>query len=325
MSATRRHLLQGATALIASSALPGFAQNGYPSKPVTLVVSYPPGGQNDITARVVAQPLADYWGAPMLVDNRAGASGAIGAQMVAKAAPDGYTLLLMAINHTILPALKASMPYDVEKDFAPVSLVASFPIVLVVNPSLPVHSVQEFIAYAKARPGEVSFGSSGTGGGEHLAGELFCNQAGVKLLHVPYKGSAPAVTDLLGGQIQAMFCAAPGALQHIKGGKLRALGISSKRRALVLPEVPTIDEAGVPGYESNSWVGVVAPAGTPPAIIEKINANLRRSLDDPAVKARLLELSGEPMPGTPQQFQSFIQAETAKWARTVKQANIEVS
>lgn len=324
MFVTRRHLLQGATALAAGGALPAFAQQNYPTRPVTLVVSFPPGGQNDIAARIVAQPMAGYWGSNMVVDNRSGASGAIGAQMVAKANPDGYTLLLLAINHTILPALRASMPYDVNKDFSPVSMVASFPIVLVVNPSLPIHSVQEFIDYAKKNEGKVSFGSSGVGGGEHLAGELFCSQAGVKLLHVPYKGSAPAVTDLVGGQIQAMFCAAPGALAHIKSGSLRAIGISSARRSQVLPDVPTIAEAGVPGYEAGSWVGVVAPAGTPQAVIETINANLRRALDDQGIKERLLELCGEPAPGTPQQFTDFIEAETTKWARTVKQANIEI-
>ena len=325
MSITRRQLLGSTAALAPLAALPASAQERYPARPVTLVVSYPPGGQNDITARVVAQGMGDNWGSQVIVDNKAGASGAIGAQLVARAAPDGYTLLLLAINHTILPALRASMPYDVMRDFAPVSLVASFPIVLVVNPSLPIHSVAEFIAYAKANPGRVSFGSSGVGGGEHLAGELFCNQAGIKLLHVPYKGSAPAITDLLGGQIQAMFCAAPGALPNIQSGKLRPLGISSRQRSAILPDVPTIDEAGVPGYASNSWVGIVAPAGTPEAVVERINANLQQTLNDKAIKTRLLELCGEPVPGTPAQFGDFIKAEGAKWAATVKQANIEIS
>ncbi len=321
---SRRHLLQGATALAAAPTLSAFAQDGYPARPVTLVVAYPAGGQNDITARVVTQPLGGYWGQPVLVDNRAGAGGAIGAQLVAKAAPDGYSLLLLAINHVILTALKSDLPYNLEKDFAPVSLMAVFPIILVVNPSLPFKSVKELVAYAKTHPGELTFASSGAGGGGHLAAELFCAKTGVKMLHVPYKGDAPALTDLLGGQTSCMFCAASSVLPFIRSGKLRALGISTTRRSALLPEVPTIAEAGVPGYESNSWVGVVAPAGTPAAVVDKISANLRRSLDDPAIKAKVIDGGGEAQAGTPQQFRDFIQAEKTKWAGIIKQANIHI-
>ena len=321
---TRRTLLQRALALGAAAALPVRAQGTYPTRPVTLIVAYPPGGPNDITARVVTQPVAGYWGQPVVVDNRAGAGGAIGAQAAARSAPDGYTLFLAAINHVILQSLKTDLPYDLERDFIPVCLFATYPQILVVNPTLEVKSVAELIAYAKANPGKLTYASSGPGGGEHLAGELFCAQAGVKMLHVPYKGSAPGMTDLLGGQVQLMFSTAPTSVPHIKSGKLRALGISSKQRSAVMPELPTIAESGLPGYESNSWNGVLAPTGTPPAVITRINAMLVRALAEPAVKAKVLELSGEVAPGTPADFQQFIRAESVKWAGIVKQANIKL-
>lgn len=318
----RRCFLATMASLAAAGWLPSAASDSYPAKPVTVVVAYPPGGQNDVAARIVTQPLAAYLNQPVIVENRAGAGGIIGAQMAAKSAPDGYTFLLAAINHSILTTLKPNMSYDLEKDFVPVGMVAAFPIILVTNLSLPFKSVQELIAYAKANPNKLSYGSSGSGGGTHLAAELFCSMTGIKMLHVPYKGSAPAMTDLLGGHIQLMFADSPSALPQIKKGKLRALGISARQRSVLMPELPTIAEAGVPGYESNSWVGIVAPAGTPAPIIAKVNADLVKSLNDPTVKTKLLEVGGEPMPGNPEQFGKFIHSETVKWAKIIKEANI---
>lgn len=318
----RRQLLAAIAGLAAAGWLPSAAADTYPSKSVTLIVAYPPGGQNDVAARLVTQPLASYLSQSVIVENRAGAGGIIGAQAAARSAPDGYTFLLAAINHSILTTLKPNMPYDLEKDFLPVGMVAAFPIILVVNPSLPFKSVQELVAYAKANPNKLTYGSSGPGGGTHLAAELFCSMTGIKMLHVPYKGSAPAMTDLLGGHIQLMFADSPSAMPQIKKDKLRPLGISARQRSALIPELPTIAEAGVPGYESNSWVGIVAPKGTPAAIVARVNADLVKSLNDETVKTKLLEIGGEPMPGTPDQFGKFIHSETLKWAKIIKEANI---
>lgn len=322
MIKTRRQFLAAAAGIAASTVMPGAHAAAYPEKPVTIVVAYPPGGQNDVAARIAGQGLSSHFNQSVIVENRAGAGGIIGAQAVAKAAPDGYTFLLVAINHSILTALKPNMPYSLEKDFAPVGMVAAFPIILVTNPSLPFNSVSDLIAYAKANPNKLTYGSSGAGGGTHMAAELFCNLTGVKMLHVPYKGSAPAIADLLGGHVQLMFADSPSALPHVKSGKLRALGISSRARSALVPDLPTISEAGVRGYEANSWVGLAAPAGTPAAIINKVSADLALSLNDPALKARLLAIGGEPMPGSAQQFGAFIQSENAKWVKIVKEGNI---
>ncbi|MGV3656133.1 MAG: Bug family tripartite tricarboxylate transporter substrate binding protein [Noviherbaspirillum sp.] len=319
----RRRILTAAAGIAALELFPTFASAAtYPEKPVTIVVAYPPGGQNDVAGRIAAQALAGSLGQPVIVENRAGAGGIIGAQAVARAAPDGYTFLLAAINHSILTTLKAKMPYDLEKDFDPVGKVAAFPIILVTSPAQPFKTVQELIAFAKANPNKLTYGSSGNGGGTHLAAELFCSMAGVKMLHVPYKGSAPAMTDLLGGHVQLMFADSPTALPHIKTGKLRPLGISSRQRSALMPELPTIAESGVAGYESNSWVGLVAPHGTPDAVVNKVNAALVKALNDPAVKAKLLDIGGEPMPDKPEQFGQFIHSETKKWAKIIKDANI---
>lgn len=319
---SRRRLLTTVASLAALGWLPSAAADTYPAKSITLIVAYPPGGQNDVAARLVTQPLAAYLSQSVVVENRAGAGGIIGAQAAAKSVPDGYTFLLAAINHSILTTLKPNMPYDLEKDFVPVGMVAAFPIILVIGPSLPLKSVQDLIAYARANPGKLTYGSSGSGGGTHLAAELFCSMTGTKMLHVPYKGSAPAMTDLLGGHIQMMFADSPTAVPQIKKDKLRALGISARQRSALMPDLPTIGEAGVPGYESNSWVGIVAPAGTPRPVIAKVNAELVKSLNDATVKTKLLEIGGEPMPGSPEQFGKFIHSETLKWAKIIKEANI---
>lgn len=321
VATTRRQLLIASAGVAASIALPASGAGTYPERPVMIVVAYPPGGQNDVAARIAAKALSTQLKQPVIVDNKAGAGGIVGAQAASRAPPDGYTLLLVAINHSILTALKPNMPYNLEKDFAPIGMLAAFPIILVTHPSLAVTSVKDLIAYAKANPNKLTYGSSGPGGGTHLAAELFCNLAGVKMMHVPYKGSAPAITDLLGGHIQLMFADSPSALPHIKTGKLNPLGISSRTRSPLVPEVPTIAEA-LPGYESNSWVGLAAPAGTPPDVIRTLSAELVKSLNDPGVNASLLQIGGEPRAGTPDEFRAFIQAENQKWARIVKEAKI---
>ena len=297
----------------------------YPVKPIRLVVPFPPGGATDIHARAVAQKLTDAWGQSVIVDNRPGAGGNIGSELVAKAAPDGYTLEMGTVGtHAINASLYSKMPYDHVRDFAPVILVAGVPNVLVVNPGLPVNSVQELIAYAKANPGKLNFASSGSGTSIHLAGELFKVMAGVQMTHVPYKGSSPALQDLLGGQVQLMFDNLPPSLPHIKAGKLRALGVTSATRAPALPDVPTIAESGLPGFEASSWFGVLAPAGTPPAIIAKLNAEIAKWLDTPEAKEKMLALGANAAGGTPEDFAKHIAAETAKWAKVVKESGAKV-
>ena len=297
-----------------------YAQAGsYPTKPIRLVVPFPPGGATDILARAIGQRFSEVLGQPVIVDNRPGAGGNIGSELVAKAAPDGYTLLMGTVGtHAINPSLYAKMPYDHVKDFAPVILVAGVPNVLVVHPSVPARTVGEFIAYAKANPGKLNFASSGSGTSIHLAGELFKVMAGVQMTHIPYKGSAPAIQDLLGGQVQLMFDNLPSALPQIKAGKLRALAVTSANRTPALPDVPTVAEAGLAGFEASSWFGVLAPAGTPPATIARLNAEGVKWLATPEAKERMHNLGANAAGGTPEDFAAHIRAETVKWARVVK-------
>jgi tripartite-type tricarboxylate transporter receptor subunit TctC len=321
-SIARRHVLALAGALLCASALPAFAQS-YPGKPVRFIVPFPPAGPVDTTARAFTQKLSGYWGQQALVENRAGAGGIVGAEAAAKSAGDGYTFFVGSIHHSVLPSLNPKLPYSIEKDFVPVTFAAQFPIILVAHPSVPAQTVQELIAYAKKNPGKLAFGSAGNGGGTHLAGELFKSLAGVDLLHVPFKGSAPAMTDLLGGQVQLMFSDAPTALPHIKSGRVRALGVGSPKRSALVPDVPTIAESGVKGYDAYSWAGVFAPAGTPKEIVAKVNADIVKALSDAEVRKRLLEAGAEAAPGTPDQFGAFVKAEIAKWAKVVQDANIK--
>ena len=273
------------TALLALPAIANAQTPAYPTKPIRLVVPFPAGGATDILAREVAKHLTETWGQSVVVDNRPGAGGNIGSELVAKSPPDGYTLEMGTVGtHAINASLYSKMPYDHVKDFVPVILVAGVPNVLVVNPSVPVNSVQEFIAYAKANPGKLNFASSGSGTSIHLSGELFKVMAGVQMTHVPYKGSAPALQDLLGGQVQLMFDNLPPSLPQIKAGKLRALAVTSATRAPALPDVPTVAEAGLPGFEASSWFGVLAPAGTPPAIVAKLHGALMTVMKDPGVR-----------------------------------------
>jgi len=314
-----------AGALLAAFALLSHAQAPFPSKPIRIVVPFPAGGTTDILARAVAQKLTETLGQSVVVDNRPGAGGNIGAELVAKSPPDGYTLLMGTVGtHAINPSLYAKMPYDHVKDFTPVILVAGVPNVLVVNPSVPANSVQELIAYIKANPGKVNFASSGSGTSIHLSGELFKTMAGVSMTHVPYKGSSPALTDLMGGQVQLMFDNLPSSLPQIKAGKLRALAVTSAQRASALPDVPTVAEAGLPGFEASSWFGLLAPAGTPKDVVTKLNAEVAKWLATPEAREKLASQGAIAAGQSPDDFTRHIAAETAKWQKVVKESGAKV-
>ena len=320
-------LLTRATTFVAIAAFAALAhaQASYPSKPIRLVVPFPAGGTTDILARAVAQRLTETMGQPVVVDNRAGAGGNIGADMVAKAPPDGYTLLMGTVGtHAINASLYAKMPYDHVRDFAPVILVAGVPNVLVVNPALPVNSVQELIAYGTANPGKLNFASSGNGTSIHLAAELFKTMTGVQMAHVPYKGSAPALVDLAGGQVQLMFDNLPSSLALIKAGKLKALAVTSAQRSAALPDVPTVAESGLAGFEASSWFGLLAPAGTPKDIIAKLNGEVTKWLATPEAKEKLAAQGAIPAGRSPDDFMRHIAAETVKWQKVVKDSGAKV-
>ncbi|MDM0069822.1 tripartite tricarboxylate transporter substrate binding protein [Variovorax sp. J31P207] len=310
-----------ATAVLALSPLAASAQAAFPSKPITIIVPFSAGGTTDILARVVGLYMSRDLGQPVVVDNRAGAGGNIGGQAAARSPADGYTLFMGTVGtHAINQSLYKKMPFDPIKDFAPLTRVAMVPNLLVANPSQPFKNVKEMIAYAKANPGKINFGSSGNGSSIHLSGELFKQMAGVDMQHVPYRGSAPAVSDLLGGQIAIMFDNMPSAIPHVKGGKLRALAVTTAKRSPALPDVPTIAEAGVPGYEATSWFGLLAPAGTPAPVVAKLNASILKALADPEVKKKLAEQGAEPHGEKPEQFAAFIESETLKWGKVVKES-----
>jgi tripartite-type tricarboxylate transporter receptor subunit TctC len=320
-SPLRRFAIGASLALVAAWA----SAQTYPAKPIRIVVPFPPGGATDILARDVAQKLSEAWGQQVIVDNRPGAGGNIGSELVAHSAPDGYTLEMGTVGtHAINASLYAKMPYDHVKDFAPVILVAGVPNVLVVNPAVPANSVAELIAYAKANPGKLNFASSGNGTSIHLSGELFKVMAGVQMTHIPYKGSAPAMQDLLGGQVQLMFDNLPPSLPQIKAGKVRALAVTSLTRAPALPDVPTVAEAGLPGFEASSWFGILAPAGTPPAIVARLNAEIAKWLATPEAKEKLSKQGANAAGGTPEDFAKHIAAETAKWAKVVKDSGAKI-
>jgi tripartite-type tricarboxylate transporter receptor subunit TctC len=309
--------------LVFAFASHAFAQTDYPSRPIRLVVTVPPGGAADFIARLVGGKLSESLGQPVLVENRGGAGGTIAADAVAKAAPDGYTVLQNSITtHGVGPHLYAKLPYDPVKDFAPVSGLALLPLIMAVNSDLPPKSVSEFIAYSKAN--NVNFASSGNGGAPHMAAELFKSVTGAPLTHVPYKGSGPAVADLVGGRVQIMFDAAPSLIAHIRSGRLRVLAAASAERNRLLPEVPTFGELGHPKVAVSLWYGLLAPAGTPKPIVDKLNRDVARALGSPDVREKLLAQGAEPMPGTPEAFASFMQEEMAKWAPVVKQAGVKL-
>lgn len=322
-SSTRRTLTLAAASALGLLALTPLAAQAqaFPTKAITIVVPFSAGGTTDILARVLGQFMSKDLGQPVIIDNRAGAGGNIGTQLVARAAPDGYTILMGTVGtHAINQSLYPKLAFDPIKDFAPLTRVALVPNLLVANPAQPFKTVKELIAYARANPGKVTFGSSGSGTSIHLSGEMFKQMAGVDLQHVAYKGSAPAVNDLLGNHIAIMFDNMPSAISHVKAGKLRPLAVTTATRSPALPDVPTIAEAGVPGYEATSWFGLLAPAGTPAPVVARLNTAILKALADPDVKKKLLEQGAEPAGETPAQFAAFIASETVKWGKIVKQS-----
>jgi tripartite-type tricarboxylate transporter receptor subunit TctC len=294
----------------------------YPNKPIRLVVPFPPGGGTDIVARTVAAKLGETLHTSVVVDNRAGAGGTIGTEIVSRAEPDGYTLALVSGSHVINPSIYPKLPYDTMRDFAPVTLLVSAPAVLVVNKSLPVNTVQDLIKLAKSKPGKLFFASAGVGTPPHLAGELFKTMAGVDIVHVPYKGNAQVLTDTISGQVSLTFPTLPSAMPFVKNGTLRALGVTGLHRSPSAPDVPTIAESGVPGYDATSWYGVVAPAGTPAPVVAKLHEALASSLKQPDVQKVLADLGLEPVGNTPAEFTAQIKTEIEKWATVVKQNHL---
>src|SRR5262245_27423843 len=296
----------------------------YPRKPVRMIIPYPPGGPTDILGRIVAQNLTEKLGQQVVVENKPGASGMIGADLVAKAPPDGYTLLANASIHVINPSLYKNPSYDAIKDFTPVSLIAEVPLVLVVAPELPVKSVKDLIALAKSSSGKLNFASSGNAAAPHLAGEAFKIATGVDMQHVPYKGSGPALTDLMGGQVQLMFDSLPSSISHVKSGKLRAIAVTTAKRSSALPSVPTIAESGVPGFDISTWYGIWAPAGTPKEIVGKLSGEIAKIVKVPDVRERLAGLGAEPVGNSPDEFAAYCRSELAKWAKIVKASGATV-
>lgn len=308
-----------ALAVIAPAVAHGQA---YPSRPIRVIVPQSAGGSTDLVARAVGQRMADALGQPVVVDNRPGAGSINGTDIAAKATPDGYTLLVVAASFTITPNIRRKVPYDVIRDFTPVSQLVTLPHIVVVQPSLPVKSVKDLIALAKAKPGELNFASSGIGTSTHMATELFMYLTDTKMVNIPYKGGAPGMTALLGGQVQLYFAAISTAIPHVRAGRLRALAVSTAKRSIAAPEYPTLQEAGVPEYEHASWVGMLAPDQTPRAVITQLHGQAVMALEVPEVKTQLLRSGVEPLGSSPKQFEHLIKTEVAKWARIVKAAGI---
>ena len=315
------HLAAGAAALPTVSRI-ARAQT-YPSRPVHWIVSFPAGGPNDIVARIIGQYLSDHLGQQFVIENRAGAGGNIGMQSVLTSAPDGYTIAFVGPNYAINATLYEKLPFNFIRDSAPVAGTMRLANVMEVQPAVPANTVAEFIAYAKANPGKINFASGGVGTSPHLSGELFKTMTETNIVHVPYRGTAPALTDLVAGQVQVMFDNIPGSIGHIRTGKVRALGVTAAKRVAALPDVPTIGET-VPGYDVSIWYGIAAPRGTPPEIVEKLNQAVNAVLAYPKLQARLAELGGEPMPMTPAEFGKLVAEETEKWAKVIRAANIKV-
>jgi tripartite-type tricarboxylate transporter receptor subunit TctC len=315
-------LLLGGSAASAQTASTPADPDNYPSRTIRYVVPYPPGGFNDTLARIVSQKLAEAWGVPVVVENRPGGGTLIGTESVAKAAPDGYTLLGVAFPFGTNPSIYKNIPYDTVKDFTPLIFAGQTQNLLVIRPSMPINSVKELIDYARKNPGKVSYGSTGIGSSNHLSMELFKSMAGIDIMHVPYKGSAPMVNDLLGGHIDLAFDNTPNVLPQVNADKLRALGVSSKARSALAANVPTVSEAGVPGYEVTVWFGIVGPAGMRPELVQKLNAEMNAIFGMDDVKRRFVDQGVEPVGGTPSQFADHIRDEIQKWAKVVKDANI---
>ena len=311
-----------ATTALATAA----AAQSYPTKPIRMVVGFPPGGGTDVVARIIAPRLSESLGQPIVIDNRPGATGTVAAGMVAKAPADGYTIMMGHVSvNAIAPSLFAKLPYDVEKDFAPITLTASVPHFIVVHPSLPVTSVKELIAYARTRDGKLSFPSAGNGSTPHLAGEMFKTMAGVNLLHVPYKGTGQSMQDLLGGQHQVAFDTLPACAPHVRANRLRPLAVTSAKRLAEFPDVPTVEQAGVAGYQMTTWYGVFAPAGTPRPIVERLHGEISKTMQTPDTRARLLEAGADDtVTRSPAEFAAIVRADTVRYAKIVKQAGVRI-
>jgi len=321
---SKGHRAIGLAALIAAAAAGPAAAQPYPGKAVRLIVPFPPGGGTDIVSRVLGQKLQEVWGQQILIDNRPGASTIIGSEIVARAAPDGYTMLMASINHTINPSLYPKIPYDSVRDFTPVTFVAWQPLILVTHPALPVRSAKELIALATRRAGELNYASSGAGGPLHLAAELFNTLAGLRMNHIPYKGSGPAEVDLIAGQVQLMFAGPVSALPQVRAGKMRVLAVTSEKRVAALPDAPTIAEAALPGYEAITWWGVMGPAALPRTIVDRWQGAIARALQLPDVNERLVGQGAVPVGGPPEDFARRVREEIEKWGRIVRQANVKV-
>ena len=294
-----------------------FAQS-YPTKPIRIIVPFPAGGATDIFTRLISQKLTENLGQQVLVDNRAGASGIIGTEILVKSAPDGYTLMITATHHAINPSLYKKLPYDTAQDLVALTLVATSPNILLAHPSFPANTVQELIAMAKAKPGQLNFASTGIGGSNHLSGEMFKSMAGIDMVHIPYKGAAPAMNDLLGGQVSLMFDTPAAGLPHIRAGKLKALAVTSAKRTAIAPDIPTIAESGVPGYEALSWFAMYGPAKMPKEIVTRINTEVVKVLHLPEIQKRFADLGAEPVGNSPEEFAAYLKSEMAKWAKVVK-------
>jgi tripartite-type tricarboxylate transporter receptor subunit TctC len=316
--------LTSALALVIASFAGVASAQTWPSKPVTLVVPFPAGGTTDVLARAVGQELSKALGQPVIVDNKPGAGATVGAAQVAASKPDGYTLLMGAVHHTIATSVYKKLPYDYGKDFAPITTVAVVPNVLVVSPSVPAKSAQELIAYAKANPGKLAYGSNGQGTLQHLIGAQFGSQAGVDILHVPYKGSGPLVNDLLGGQVAMSFDTITPVLGHIKSGKLKALAVTTSKRSSTLPDVPTLDESGLKGFNMGTWFGLLAPAATPKEIVTRLNSEVVKIVSSPDFRKRMQEIGAEPVGNTSEQMAQQIKDDTAKYAKIVKDEKVTI-
>lgn len=320
----RKRRVHSALMLAAGMACSAGMAQTYPAKSVRMLVPFPPGGGTDFMARLLGRHLSESWGQTVVIENRPGASMMIASEIVAKAPPDGYTIIMSSTNHTINPSLYPKIPYDTVRDFAPVTQVATSPFLLVVHPSLPVRTTRELIELARARKGQLTYASSGTGGPQQLAGELFKTMAKVDITHVPYKGTGPAEVDLVGGHVQVMFATIISAAPQVAAGKMRALAVTSRKRSNAFPDLPTVSEAGLEGYEASSWWGILAPGRTPAEIVDKLHADIVSVLQLPEPRKRIVGLGGEPVGNTPQQFATLLQEEIRKWAKVVKEANVRI-
>lgn len=317
-------IFASAAALWLGAASPVLAQPAFPTKPVTIVAAYPPGGTVDLLSRVLSQKLGEDWKQTVIVENRPGASGIVGSQHVARSPADGYTLMVVPITHVTNSSLFAKVPYDPIEDFTPISMLAASPLMLVANNNFPAKNVAELMAQAKANPGRFNCGSGGNGTSQHLACELFKSTTKLDIKHVPYKGNAAAMTDVMGGQIETLFDQMATAVPHVKSGKVRALAVTTAKRSPAMPDVPTVAESGVPGYESTAWFGIVGPKGMPKEVVDRVNASVRKALARPEVQKQLGEQGLELTPGTPEEFRDTLKTEMAKWAGVIKQAGIKI-